>query len=232
MFQEKLSLVKQSFLSHTNRIEKAAHGSIEGFLNREKDRLHHVLDVDFPVIALSCGLIDELCMNTISCYQPKAGDLNEILSMMVMNSKLKILSFQIAKVAEAGIYFFTQPPIFYPREISSMSTLILKNMELCISFFLNCRSDMKEIIREQRDYFSALFEKFLKDIVSSEKGQIEPVCRLVQVGFIFDRIIELNQRICQDACLLQKRDEKAMNAENPAPDSHLEGITALFSEET
>ncbi len=201
MLNKKLEELKQKLVSEALLAEKMTRDSVDGLIKKDEDMLNEVINRMENEINSSEVEIDEMGTALIALYQPEAGDLRTILTILKINSDLERIGDLAVNIAQSSLYLIKQPPVKPLIDIPRMAEETTMMLHDAITSFIN-RDTQKARNVCKRDYIvDSLRDQILRELITYMTGNpstIERAIHLIRISRSLERIGDLSTNICEN----------------------------------
>lgn len=205
MLEEKLVTLKGRLIEYASLVEKMIDLSIEGLLRKDATHLDEVIKVFEPKANDMEIEIDEECISLIAQFQPKAGDLRTIHTIMRMNNDLERMGDHAVNICESALFLLERPAVKPLIDIPRMAELSASMLKDSIASFIEEDSKMAKQVCERDERVDELGEQVLRELItymSSDTTTIERSLHLLRISRNLERIADLSTNICEDTIFM------------------------------
>ncbi len=207
MLEEKLNFLKKKLLEHAFLVENMIEKCIRGLINKEKELLLNIIKDDEPKSNLLEIELDELCINLIGQYQPKAKDLRTILMILKMNNDLERIGDMAVNISESSLFIIERPMVKPLIDIPRMAEETIKMLKDSIDSFITGEVMLAKSVCERDDIVDKLRDQILRELItfmSSDSSTIERSIHLIRISRDLERIADLSTNICEDVLYIEE----------------------------
>jgi phosphate transport system protein len=205
MLEEKIVALRRELIEYATHVEGMIEKSIRGLLKREKGILTQVIERDEPQ-ANDCEItIEELSINLIAKYEPKAKDLRTILMVLKINNDLERAADHAVNISESGIFLIDRPPVKPLLDIPRMAEEATNMLKDSISSFINEDPALAQHVCERDSIVDGLERQILRELITfmvSDATTIERSLHLVNISRNLERIADLSTNISEDVIFM------------------------------
>jgi len=205
MLEEKLVTLKGRLIEYASLVEKMIDLSIEGLLRKDKTHLEEVMNVYEPKANDMEIEIDEDCISLIAQFQPKAGDLRTIHTVMRMNNDLERMGDHAVNICESALFLLERPAVKPLIDIPRMAELSASMLKDSIASFIESDPKMAKLVCERDERVDELGEQVLRELITymtSDTTTIERSLHLLRIARNLERIADLSTNICEDTIFM------------------------------
>jgi phosphate transport system protein len=207
MLEEKLNFLKKKLLENAFLVENMIEKCIRGLINKEKELLLNIIKDDEPKSNLLEIELDELCINLIGQYQPKAKDLRTILMILKMNNDLERIGDMAVNISESSLFIIERPMVKPLIDIPRMAEETIKMLKDSIDSFITGEVMLAKSVCERDDVVDKLRDQILRELItfmSSDPSTIERSIHLIRISRDLERIADLSTNICEDVLYIEE----------------------------
>jgi len=111
VLDEKMMDLTRELTEFSSLVRSMIERSVEGLLKRQRQVLADVIEKDEPRANDWEITLDELCIDTIAQYAPRARDLRTILMALRMNNDLERMGDHAVNIAEDALFLIERPQV-------------------------------------------------------------------------------------------------------------------------
>ncbi|HUJ68924.1 MAG TPA: phosphate signaling complex protein PhoU [Syntrophorhabdales bacterium] len=205
MLEEKMKDIKRELMEFSALVRNMVEKSIEGLLKKQKHVLVDVIEKDEPKANDWEITLDELCIQTIAQYTPRAKDLRTILMALRMNNDLERMGDHAVNIAEDALFLAERPQVKplldIPRMAEESSGMVRDSL---LSFVQEDAALAKSVC--ERDNIVDAFEKqVLRELITymtADPATIERGIHLLSIARNLERIADLSTNIGEDVIFM------------------------------
>jgi len=204
---ERINALKRKLIEYATLVENMIDKAIKGLVEREREPLVEVIEIDEPRADNTELEIDELCAVLIAQYQPKARDLRTILMTLKINNDLERLADHAVNIAESGLFLIERPPVKPLLDIPRMAQIAVEMLKDSITGFINEDAELCHEVCARDSGVDGLRDQVLRELVmfmSSAPATIERSFQLIRISSNLERIADLSTNICEDIIFMVK----------------------------
>jgi phosphate transport system protein len=201
MLEEKISILKKKIVEFCLLVEKMIYESINGLLNKNSEVLKKVIYED-EVLANNFEIeIDELSIETIAQYQPKAKNLRTILMILKINNDLERMGDHAVNISESSLFLIEKPMVKPLIDIPRMAEKTIEMVKESVNSFINENSSIARRICVEDEIIDDLRDQIARELITymtSDPNTIERSLHLLRITQNLERIADLSTNICED----------------------------------
>ncbi len=201
MVHEKIHTLRNEIIVYARFVGDMIAKSMDGLVSNRRDILETVIEQDEPAANEKELMIDELCMTIIAQYEPKAGDLRNVLMALKMNNDLERIADHAVNISESSLYIIGHSPVKPLVDLPRMSDIIISMMRRCIHSFIEYDVKTADKICSEDDIVDELREQILRELItymSSDPSTIKRSMHLLRIASNLERTADLITNICED----------------------------------
>lgn len=200
IIEEKLKILNEKLSKQAYSVTEAIENSIKSLTGRDSELAKNVIDGD-KNINLMENEIDELCIDYIALYQPKASDLRFITTAMKINTDLERMGDLAVDIAERAIELNEEPIIKPYVDIPRMCQIVKEMVRDSIRAFIEKNSKLAKEIILKDDEVDELNVQIYNELLIFMVQDPKLIPRATKITFIskyLERIADHSTNICED----------------------------------
>ena len=205
MLEEKIIGLKKQLVTYAGLVETMIEKSIKGLMNKDKNLLKEVFQIDEPKANELEIELDEICTNLIAQYQPKAKDVRTILMIFKMNSDLERIGDLAVDISLSAKFLIDRPQVKPYEDLPIMAQETINMLKNSIESFVNENVGLAKSVCLQDTVVDNLQRKIindLKEIMNSDPSTIERSMQLIRITNKLERIADHSTNICEDVAFM------------------------------
>ncbi|MDI6851480.1 MAG: phosphate signaling complex protein PhoU [bacterium] len=176
MLEEKLKNINMEILDYHAHVTYMFKNAINGLLSKNAEILKKVIEKDEVYANEKENLIDELCLDFIALYSPRAKVLRTVAMMLKMNNDLERIGDHATNIAQSALILINYPEV---KEINSLISLMasktLEMLKESLEAYLKEDTSLATSVLQKDDEIDRLNQKILKKSTSlCSTNQINP----------------------------------------------------------
>lgn len=199
-FEEKLKVLNEKLLKMALMVSEAVQNSILSLTKRDSQLAKRVIEED-KNINLMENEIDELCVNYIALYQPKATDLRFITTAMKINTDLERMGDLAVDISERAIELNEEPLIKPYVDIPRMCQIVQGMVKDSIKAFVEKDSNLAKDVILRDDEVDNLVVQIYNELLMFMVQDPKLIPRATKITFVskyLERIADHSTNICED----------------------------------
>ena len=205
MLNEKMIALKKELIFYATLVEEMIAKSMKGLLDRRKDLLTSVIEEDEKRSDTYDSELDELCVNLIAQFEPKARDLRTVMMIYKINKDLERMADHGVNIAESSLYLIEKPPLKPLIDIPRMAQLTGAMLKDSLTSFIDEDVVLAKDVCLRDNDVDNLLEQIFRELVTfmiSDVRNIERALHLIRISHNLERIGDLSTNICEDVIFI------------------------------
>jgi phosphate transport system protein len=205
MFAEQLTDLKRELAGCATFVEQMIERSVRGILDDDRKLLEQVVESDEPKANECENKLDELCLNLVAKYQPRARDLRTVLMALGMNKDLERMADHAVNVAEDGLFLIERPRVKPLIDIPMMAEVATGMVRDSIKSFLTEDARLARSVCERDSIVDDLKEQVVRELVAfmiADPSTIERSIHLLNIAKNLERIADLSTNVGEDVIFM------------------------------
>ena len=207
MNKNKMIELKKMIIEQSSIVEKMIEKAMNGLINKDKNILEEVIQIDETRVNRNDILIDELCVNILALFQPEAKDLRTTMMISKMGVDLERIGDSAVNIAESALYLISKPIVKPYRDLPRMAEVTVKMLNDSINSFIN-KSEMLAIsVCKSDSVVDELRDQIIRELITymfSDPHTIERSLHLIRISDNLERIADLSTNIAEDTIYIIK----------------------------
>lgn len=205
MFGNTLDNLKKEFSGYGALIESMIEKSVKGLIERDRSYFEEVMN-NLEKKANEYDLkLDNMCINAIAKFEPKAKDLRVVMMIYKMNSDLERIGDLAVNICESGEFLIARPEVKPLIDIPRMAEITQKMLNDSINTFFNEDSTLARDILKRDSTVDLLRDQVLRELILfmiEEPKIIERAIHLLRIARSLERIGDLATNIAEDVIFM------------------------------
>ncbi len=205
MLQEKLEELKKELIMDATFVASMVDKCLKGLLDREPNLLTAVIEQDEKKVNRYDSQLEEMCINLIAQYEPKAKDLRSVMMIYKINKDLERMADHGVNIAESGLYLISKAPLKPLIDIPRMAQVAIKMVKDSIDAFINEDVQLSRDICIRDNEVDRFTEQIFRELVTfmiSDSTSIERALNLMRISHNLERIADLATNIAEDVIFM------------------------------
>jgi len=205
MLEKKLNELRMAITHYAEHVENMIQKSLKGLLKKDEKLLKEVIHNDEPIANKEELKIDELCIDFIAMFSPKAGPLRLALMILKMNNDFERMADHAVNISESALYLIKKPEVKPLIDIPRMAEIATGMLKDATKAFLNGDSNLARDVCERDNLVDALRDQITRELVTymtSDPGTIERSLHLLRISGNLERIADLATNIAEDVVFI------------------------------
>jgi len=207
MFEDKINFLKSKIIEMGNLAVHMLEKSINGLIQKDKNILLELIEVDEPKMNELEVEIDELCINFIARYQPEASILRNLAMALKMNNDLERIGDMAVNIAQSALFLIERPQLKPLIDIPLMAKETIQMIKDGIEAFINLDSELAVSICQRDDLIDSYRDQILRELITymiSDPSSIERAIHLERISRNIERIADLATNIGENVFYIVK----------------------------
>uniref|UniRef100_A0A7V4E481 Phosphate-specific transport system accessory protein PhoU n=1 Tax=candidate division WOR-3 bacterium TaxID=2052148 RepID=A0A7V4E481_UNCW3 len=202
MLEDKIKELNTEILEYHAHVSNMFKQSIEGLLTRNPDLLKKVIEKDEPYANEKENLIDELCLDFIALYSPKAKILRTVTMILKMNNDLERVGDHATNIAQSALTLINYPEIkeLYAL-ISIMASKTLEMLRESLEAYMKEDITLATSVLKKDDDIDRLNQEIVKKSTSLCSQQLinpEMLIEFTSVSSNIERVADHATNLAED----------------------------------
>lgn len=205
MLEARMSKLRQLLLYMASIVEQMIRSSIKSLVERDEDMAHQVIEECEPKVNELEIKIDEMCINLLALYEPKASYLREVTMILKINNDLERLGDHAVNIAERSITLIGSPSVKPLIDTPRMAEIAADMVEDSLNSFTNADPDLASDVRSRDATVDALRDQITRELVThmvSDASTIDRALELILIARDLERIADLATNIAEDVIFM------------------------------
>lgn len=205
MIENRLKEIKQKLIEFSLLTEKMIEESVKGLLQKNSSMLKNIIEVDEPKTNNLELEIEELCIETIAQFAPKASHLRTILMILKINNDLERMGDHAVNICESGLFLIERPDVKPLIDIPRMAELTIKMLNDSIKSYIEQNSEMAKDVCKRDESVDNLRNQILRELITymiNDPSTIERSLHLLRIAQNLERIADLSTNVCEDVVFM------------------------------
>jgi len=207
MIADRIEKLKGIIVDYASLIEDMIDKSVRGLIEKNEEKLISVIE-DYEPNANEREIeIEEMCVELIAQFQPRAKDLRIVLMILKMNNDLERMGDHSVNIAQSALSLIEFPEIKPLFELPELSEETKRMLNDSIDAFINEDATKSKEVCERDNIIDNLRNKILKesiDYMIKEPMTIERNMHLIRITKNLERIADLSTNVCEDVIYVVK----------------------------
>jgi phosphate transport system protein len=207
MLKSKIAQLKDRLLFMASLVEQMICSSTQSLVESDEDMATTVIERDEPKVNDLEIQIDEMCINLLALYQPKASDLRTVAMVMKINNDLERLGDHAVNIAERSLSLMGAPPVKPLIDIPRMAQKATEMLRDSLNSFTNADLDLAADVRARDAIVDALRDQVTRELVTymiGDPSTLERSLELILIARNLERIADLATNIAEDVIFMVK----------------------------
>jgi phosphate transport system protein len=207
MIADRIEKLKGIIVDYASLIEGMIDRSVRGLVEKNKEKLISVIEDDELNANEREIEIEEMCVELIAQFQPRAKDLRIVLMILKMNNDLERMGDHSVNIAQSALSLLEFPEIKPLFELPELSEETKRMLNDSIDAFINEDAIKSKEVCERDNVIDNLRNKILKESIDDmikDPMTIEHNMHLIRITKNLERIADLSTNVCEDVIYVVK----------------------------
>jgi phosphate transport system protein len=206
---KEINLLKKDILQLGTIVEDNLQKAMVALLNRDEELARNVQERDNEIDRTEIN-VEEHCLNLLALYQPVAGDLRFVITVLKINNDLERIGDLAAKIADKVLLLADLGGIMeIPQEFEVMFERTMWMLKTSLDALIREDSDLAYKVRltdHEVNEAKRLIRTKLEELIGKDSEQAIKLVKLMGVSRSLERIADHATNIAEDVLyLLQGR---------------------------
>jgi phosphate transport system protein len=205
MLDEKMVDIKRELTEYSILVRSMIERSIEGLLKKQRQGLLDIIERDEPRANEWEITLDELCIQTIAQFAPRAKDLRTILMALRINNDLERMGDHAANIADDALFLIERPQVKPLIDIPRMAEEAVHMVRDSLFSFFHEDSALAKSVGARDNIVDTCAEQSLRELItymSADPTIVERGLRLLNIARNIERIADLSTNIAEDVIFM------------------------------
>ncbi|MDH7515124.1 MAG: phosphate signaling complex protein PhoU [Bacteroidota bacterium] len=203
-FHREIEGIKKKMLALSAIVEEGLRTAIRSIMTDDRGLAEQVIANDTEIDAMEIA-IEEECLKILALYQPVAGDLRFIVSVLKMNNDLERIGDLATNIAEHAFEISDAKPVRIPPELSTMTDKAAAMVKMSLDALVEQDAAQAQrvcIIDDEVDELNRLLSRRVKDEIRAHPENLDPMLALLGVARHLERVADHATNIAEDVVYL------------------------------
>ncbi|MCM8764703.1 MAG: phosphate signaling complex protein PhoU [Candidatus Omnitrophica bacterium] len=205
MIENRLKEMKQKLIEFSLLVEKMIDGSIKSLLKKEPDGLKRIIEFEEPETNNLEIEIEEMCIEAIAQFAPKASHLRTILMILKINNDLERMGDHAVNICESALFLIERPDVKPLIDIPRMADETTQMLNDSIKAYIEQDSEMAKDVCKRDENVDNLRNQILRELITymiNDPSTIERALHLLRIAQNLERIADLSTNVCEDVVFM------------------------------
>lgn len=207
MIQERIDILKREIIEYSIFVEKMITKSINSFFNRDIKTLSEVIEKDEKISNDKEIEIEELCIETIAQFEPRAKYLRTIIMIMKMNNDFERIGDHAVNIAQSAIFLIKNNQIIMREDIEKIFSETISMFTDSLKSFIDEDPVLAKKVCERDDNVDSQRNNIFKELINMLKKHPEMsdgLLRILNISSNLERIADLSTNISEDVIFISE----------------------------
>ncbi len=199
-----MSQLKEKILEQASLVEKNLELAIQAIEDNDINFAQQVIKSDH-IIDMQEVYIEEECLKLLALYQPVAGDLRMVITVLKLNNDLERVGDLAVNIAKRAIYLINDSGIFPAIEFSTMALKARKMLKWSIDALVRMDVEMAKTVCKEDDEVDEMnrdMYRKIKDLIRVEPERLDTWINLLTISHSLERIADHATNLAEDIVYL------------------------------
>ncbi|MBN2461283.1 MAG: phosphate signaling complex protein PhoU [Candidatus Cloacimonetes bacterium] len=204
MLNERIADLMKMILDVARLVETMLDLSVQGLLDRDKDKLEKVFELEEKVNQYEID-IEEECVALIALQQPEAKNLRTVLMILKMNNDLERMGDHTCSIVKSALFLISKPFIKKFINIPIMAEETKKMLDNTITAFINEDAELARQVCINDEVVDDLREQIYRVLVTyvvDDPTTIKRAFNINKIAANLERIADLSTNIAEDTIFI------------------------------
>ena len=196
--------LKRKLLGLGGIVEEAINNAILALLDRRHDLAEEVISGDRQIDLKEVDL-EEDCLKALALYQPVAGDLRFIITVLKVNNDLERMGDLAVNIAERASYLSVHPALKVSLDFARMVTGVRRMVRDSLDALIRMDTDLARTVLTMDDQIDAINRDMfisLQELMRQDSDTVERSVHLLSTSRNLERIADLCTNIAEDVVFM------------------------------
>ena len=196
--------LKRELLSLGGIVEEAINNAILALLDRRHDLAEAVVSGDRQIDLKEVDL-EEDCLKALALYQPVAGDLRFIITVLKVNNDLERMGDLAVNIAERASYLSVHPALKVSLDFARMVTGVRRMVRDSLDALIKMDTDLARTVLTMDDEIDVINRDMfisLQELMKQDSDTVERSVHLLSTSRNLERIADLCTNIAEDVVFM------------------------------
>ncbi|NLV25436.1 MAG: phosphate signaling complex protein PhoU [Deltaproteobacteria bacterium] len=204
LLSRELDRLKQTILSLCSEVEDIFQKSLLSLKKMDLSLAAKLIERDSEIDSMEVDL-EEDCLKILALYQPVAGDLRFIVSILKINNDLERIADLAVNIAERAMAIAKEPPIPVPFDFVHMGNLVDRMLRKSLDSLVRLEPDLARrviILDEEVDTLHRETYELVRQALIRNPEDFSAVISYLGVSRHLERIADYATNIAEDVIYL------------------------------
>ncbi|HOJ30758.1 MAG TPA: phosphate signaling complex protein PhoU [bacterium] len=205
MIENRINETKQKLIEFSLLVENMIAESIDGLLKKNASILKKIIEGDEAIANKLEIEIEEMCIEIIAQYSPKASYLRTTLMILKINNDLERIGDHAVNIAQSALFLIERPdvkPLIDTPRMAEEAAGMLKNS---LKSFINQDAELAKSVCRRDEIVDRLRDQIARELITymiSDPSTIERSLQLLRISQNLERIADLSTNISEDVVFM------------------------------
>jgi phosphate transport system protein len=198
--QKELDQLKAKILNIGSIVEHTLFRAIKAASELDQVAFERIHADDKKIDQLEVEL-EEDCLKVLALYQPVAGDLRFVVSVLKINNDLERIGDLAVNITRIGSYLAEEAPITVPFNFEEMSNLVREMLKNSLDSLVNMDGDLAHKVCKDDDNVDAIHRKMYTTVyeeIAKKPERAKALIHYLSISRHLERIADSCTNIAED----------------------------------
>jgi len=205
MIENRLTETKKKLIEFSLLVENMIDRSIEGLLKKDSSLLKKVIEEDEALANNFEIEIEEMCIEIIAQFSPKASHLRTTLMILKINNDLERIGDHAVNICQSGIFLVERPDVKPLIDIPKMAEESTEMLKDSLKAYMSGDAEMAKRVCKRDEIVDKLRDQITRELITymiSDPSTIERALQLLRIAHNLERIADLSTNISEDVVFM------------------------------
>ncbi|MCM8805774.1 MAG: phosphate signaling complex protein PhoU [Candidatus Omnitrophica bacterium] len=205
MIENRLTETKKKLIEFSLLVENMIDRSIEGLLKKDSSLLKKVIEEDETLANNFEIEIEEMCIEIIAQFSPKASHLRTTLMILKINNDLERIGDHAVNICQSGIFLVERPDVKPLIDIPKMAEESTEMLKDSLKAYMSGDAEMAKRVCKRDEIVDKLRDQITRELITymiSDPSTIERALQLLRIAHNLERIADLSTNISEDVVFM------------------------------
>lgn len=135
LFEQEIAHLNELLSRQATAVENAVRQSLKSIVEKNRELAIEVIEQDDIIDAAEVRLEEE-CLKALALYQPVAGDLRYIVTLLKVNGELERIGDLAVNIAQRALHLYELPDAGLPTDFNALLTLVRQSLKQALDSLL------------------------------------------------------------------------------------------------
>lgn len=206
MITQRLETLKKEVIEYASLVENMIEKNMRGLTTRNKELLSSIIEDEKKANEKEIH-IEEMCIQYIAQFEPKAKDLRVVLMVLKMSNDLERMADHSTNIADSSSFLIERREVKPLNGIPDVAEETKKMLNDSIESFIKGDAKLAKTVCERDNIVDDMRDEILRntiDKMTEEPQSVERLMHIIRITKKFERIADLSTNICEDVIFMEE----------------------------